>query len=394
VFGEMPLDAKYLEDCVRTCHAQISEVWRPENNQGIPPLEPLDSCLLAHRYYDVWFPSTEKIPVKLLLIAESHAATDASIVNGRCTENVSHIFREEELHIGHLNLVHSLSYGESWLLGTDVMDKLPEKVRKSTSHGTRQFWRVLSALAGQLDETDVLERNFDFGCPSTQDLNEAFAHLEGSTVHDQEQRVNSKIEIIFRLRRMGILLVDMSPVPIYASGGMKTCVNKNRGNPYQTRANKLPAKLYKEVINIAWNTYAKYLITHYSPENVLIFGVGMEKAIGPHVISSHVAAQSGHYVGVIQHPSYNCIQGRFFALALRYLRSVAKAAVDGRIPAPPPPTLDPRKLLVAVMNNKSVRVLLKLKKCKFNPMTAHERQSKKRRLAPSKRANTKAKRAS
>jgi hypothetical protein len=186
----------------------------------------------------------------------------------------------------------------------------------------------------------------------------------------------------------------MSPVPIYASGGMKTCVNKNHGNPYKSRENKLPPKLYKEVINIAWNTYAKYLVTHYSPENVLIFGVGMEKAIGPHVISSHVAAQSGHYVGVIQHPSYNCIQGRFFALALRYLRSVAKAAVDGRIPAPPPPTLDPRKLLVAVMNNKSVRVLLKLKKCKFNPMTAHERQSKKRRLAPSKRANTKAKRAS
>lgn len=95
-----------LEGRVEKAHAAISRLW--PSGESIPPLESVDCCILAHRYYnDVWVPhnSTDG-SVKLMIMAESHASTSSSLVGAPYAHGCKNV---QALHLGHLNLVHCLS---------------------------------------------------------------------------------------------------------------------------------------------------------------------------------------------------------------------------------------------------------------------------------------------
>lgn len=322
-----------LEQCVVNAHAEISKVW--PKSKDVARLEPLESCILAHNYYRIWMPyklgaSNKLPPVKLMIMAESHSSTNSSIVGAPCSDAL-----DESLHIGHLNLIHSLSYGESWLLSEEQLKRLPQGEQRAISGGTKQFWRSLSAVGGELDVDGRVGSDYLQGKNvTTEDLNAAFSHIEGAKKDDteevREERLAAKITLVHKLRERGILLVDTSPVPIYTGGGVVTRFNKKTGTPYKSRANKLPVPVYKKVIEVAWHLYAKHLIQHYRPENVLMFGINVEKAIGKSVIEEEVNSVGGLYLGATQHPSYNKIQGYKFTPSLIYLRDVGKAVANGK----------------------------------------------------------------
>lgn len=90
-----------------------------------------------------------------MIMAESHASTAASLVGEPCV-----LGRELQSFHRHLNLVHCLSYGEPWMLPKVRLECLTPTIRRGIESGTQQFWRVMSALAGELDPggvTDPLE---------------------------------------------------------------------------------------------------------------------------------------------------------------------------------------------------------------------------------------------
>ena len=101
-----------LMDDVAAAALEISNLAA---NQGFAVHIPC--ALLAHRYYMLHVPAK----VNLLVMAESHAATPLGVVGAPIVlgDNIPLPLRKEleAGHIGHLNLVHSLSYGEPWMLG-------------------------------------------------------------------------------------------------------------------------------------------------------------------------------------------------------------------------------------------------------------------------------------
>jgi hypothetical protein len=319
-------ELEILEGRVEETHAAISRLW--PTGGSVPPLESVDCCILAHRYYsNVWSPPpTPYAPVKLMIIAESHASTPSSLVGAPFVDGSEAM---QALHLGHLNLVHCLSYGEAWMLPEECLQGLTPSSRRGVERGTRQFWRVLSALGGELDPTDgrdPLEED------TLEAISAAFAHIEGARknegIESRLRRLSAKIAIMEALQNRGILLIDVSPVPIYAGGSVEKFINKTTGHEYHSKTNKLPQATYKRVIQTAWTMYAKHLVNHYRPTNVLLFGLGVEAAIGERVIRSEVEKAGGAYLGAVQHPSYNCIQGRYFIPSLRALRRVGHAVTQ------------------------------------------------------------------
>jgi hypothetical protein len=284
--------------------------------------------------------------IQLLIMAESHAATDPSIVGERIdfTSEGSNQDLLNCFNIGHLNLVHCLSYGEGWLLPEKEIGYLNSTSKRGIATGTKQFWRALAALSGEFDfnndsttkkakltEKDPLGNEDE----TLASFNSKFAHFEAQQKRDilsGERRLAAKANIIQALRKRGILLVDVSPVPIYAGGGTETIINKTTGKPYTTKKNKLPMETYNKIIRAAWNNYAKYLLQRYRPKNVLLFGLNLEKAIGRPVIQKEIEAVNGTYLGARQHPSYNCIQGRKFIPSLRQFRDLGKLVAESDKP--------------------------------------------------------------
>lgn len=66
----------------------------------------------------------------------------------------------------------------------------------------------------------------------------AFAHVEGARkkecVESKHRRLATKIAIMKALKKRGIMLVDVSPVPIYAGGNVEKRINKKTGSSYRT----------------------------------------------------------------------------------------------------------------------------------------------------------------
>lgn len=310
-------ESEDLEARVVEAHQAIQKVW-PSDSPNVAPLEPVDCCLLAHQYYSLWEPSPSSChdrPVNLLLMAESHAATAQSLVGAQINEK----FKADVPHLGHLNVVHCLSYGESWLL-----EQIPKNLSKSALRGilmgTRQFWKLLAALSGDLD---VKDNGYD-PLQSEETFKSAFRHIEGTEPQFREKRLQAKLSIREGLKKRGILLVDCSATPIYAGGGTKKYTNKKTGKEYTSRENKLPEKDVHKVIRAAWNCYSKYLLRRYRPREFLLLGLRIEKAIGKDAIQQEAVDCGSNYLGARHHPSWNKILGSKFLPKLREYRALGK----------------------------------------------------------------------
>jgi hypothetical protein len=299
-----------LEDRVRIAHEAIHDVWTSDE-EAKTMMCPVESALLAHQYYMKHVPQhnphDSNHRIRLLVLGESHATT-MSEVSGLPQRSGN----ESDLHFGHLNLVHCLSYGEPQLLRYPVdatndsstkgkNDKDLEKRLQcqigSINSGTPQFWKLLSTLAGELDDCDMNDQDV---------FNNAFNHLlktvktkttETTTTkitqpnavatpkrcvltkqakHElilqrNEQRVKNKANILKQLAERRIVFADVSPVSIYLSSGTIT-VESKKGNKYSTPRSKLSAKTRQTITRLAWDLYAAHLVRELQPQYLMILG--------------------------------------------------------------------------------------------------------------------------
>jgi hypothetical protein len=275
---------------------------------------------------------------RLLLLAESHAATPSSLL-GKPWCLGSNVLEEDlprfenlmkmNHHYGHINLVHCVSYGESWLLDKSQMSLLTGGERKSVSMGTDQFWRVLSTLAGDCDvhggggfgrTVDVLAE----GCM----IKDAFGHVVGSERDGNQsyKRLQNKIRILKSLKERGIVLADVCPFAIYsgAENSVKR-TNQKTGNQYSDRKKSLSTKEHAAIVRLSWEGYAQHLVKYYNPTRLVVLGVGVEKAVTSEKLEAVMQGMGGHYLGSLRHPSWN---GHYGNNSMSLMRKLRKLGID------------------------------------------------------------------
>jgi hypothetical protein len=311
---------------IKYLHQRVDRVW-PKDKDTIP-LERVDCGLLADMYYHAWMP--EGHPVKLMIIAESHASTDLKALGLKFEQTIEESDMLNDLNLGHLNLVHSLSYGEPWLLNENSLRGIDGKL--GIEQGTIQFWRFFFALAGYLNckegEQDPLQVDYE----SATSFSQLFSSIEGKSSDDPQkrrERLQTKLAIRSELRKRGILLVDMCPFPIYAGGSTEKRENKKTGNVYTTRKNKLTAVACGEIIRASWDFCTKFQVQHFKPDKVLLLGKNIENAIGKEKFQEEIEGFGSSYLGSVHHPSYNRLLGRNFIPMLQFYRKLGTAIDEG-----------------------------------------------------------------
>lgn len=318
------------EEQIRRAHLEISNVW-PTHGK-FPPIGPAESAILANQYYELHAPPADQ-GVKVLLLAESHASTCASIVGASCIDGVPK-------HIGHLNLVHCLTYGEKHVLDLDnhvAANPPTESVIRSLDIGTLAFWRLLASCAGTMDMPPT-------ATPDQDPLNVSKAHAAFHTIEkgpakrrktagDSPReaaltRVANKADILQRLAERGVMLVDLCPVPIYVGGGGNTVkrVNKKTGNTYTCRNKSLSAKERTRILRTSWDHYASKVIEQYKPQYVIVLGKAVMKGIGGEsILEKCLEKHNGKSLGCLYHPSsHEMYAWENQRVQLQFVRDVAQ----------------------------------------------------------------------
>ena len=202
---------------LREAYARIRIILRDNT-------EPLDSVELVEKYRQYFKP--EK--VRVLLLAESHVFTHDS---------------ERQIHIPaipglagypeqYARFVYCLAYGE-------------KQLTNSTDHpkrdGTPQFWKIFFSCCNPISSTDD------------------FYPILGKT--PARQRVRNKIDILKRMKKQGIWLVDASIVALYKNG------------------EKIPNMF--DALEESWRTYTREVVLSAQPEHVICIGKGVANVVEP-----------------------------------------------------------------------------------------------------------------
>lgn len=261
--------------------SKIIEAW-PNSLKAYEPS--FAQMLMVDKYYRHALSSCKGRP-SLVVLTESAAPTNPTILGLKVKKEYEHLLDGYQ-HFGHVNLVHSLTYGEDWML-----DKESEKgdALKNKNKGTPTFWKLLSSLAGE--QEGRCKPNFD--------------HLQfnkGRSKKVNERRVQSRLAILKKLEERQIVLLDVSSVPVYLACGTKTVYNKN-GKPYQTPEVQWPEKALHTLLRTMWFEYVSVLMKTNPPHSLLVLGDSLRKAIGEDAFNRFAASQGGKYCGNRTHPS-------------------------------------------------------------------------------------------
>jgi hypothetical protein len=246
----------------------------------------------------------------LLIIAESLAHTHLDNLGKRVFDE-HQILLKSKVHFGHINLVHCLSYSENWLLEDMSQKKKGTKrgggvdqggvgqltKKKPTNCGTPQFWRVLSCLALEQNELTLGDENFEG----------SFAHLGGQ---DHKLRLHHKMQVLQTLNKNNIVLMDLSPVPLYLGASRIFVDNKKTGIPYHTPADKWSVPEFRNMIKIAWDLYCRLMLLECKPKAILVLGKRVFNSLTAGELNG-VATEIGCVnEGFLPHPSTPTMQGK------------------------------------------------------------------------------------
>ena len=189
--------------------------------------ESFESVDLIEQYRQYWRPGK----VNIVLLAESHVFTSSEDRNFKLNDNLS----LKDYPDCYAKFVYCLAYGEKTLTKSD---NHPAK-----ADGTPQFWKIL------------------YSCINKVESNESFFPILKSGTKTASERINNKIQLLIKLKKRGIWLVDASIIALYNKG-----VKPNN-------------EVFNEVINTSWNHYTKKLILDANPRHVIVVGKGVAKNI-------------------------------------------------------------------------------------------------------------------
>lgn len=191
-------------------------------------LDSLNVVNEVDKYRQFWKPEKTNV----ILLAESHVYTsqkDFSVkLNQKFLEN--HL---EQYPTNFVRFVYCLGYGETQLLTKSLNDK--------RNSGTPQYWKIFSSCVAENDE----DLGFD-GILKTQ------TNFYG--------RIENKINVLNKMKKKGVWLLDASIVGLYGSG-------------------RKDYKTTEHVLKICWKNYISNLIDEVNPKHIIVIGKGVGNAL-------------------------------------------------------------------------------------------------------------------
>jgi hypothetical protein len=276
----------------------IKKLW-PSDLEGM--LETEEAMNIAHQYHMASIPENERL--KVLVLGESHSRTPNEIIGRQIPDKFNELIPEKMRNLGHLNLVHCLSYGELHLL----VDK--EESANYAKASTATWWKVLATLAGRCapdhNGTDPL-----LGCQKkawTETFKDLVCGCGSPGSAQREQLIKNKVQILEDLKRFRIGLMDISPIAIFLASGTETKVNKKTGNRYQNPIKKLDSRSYSAIMELCWSKYMLPLIRKLiRPDKIIILGETIFKFLEKRGLNS--LKKEGISVQGFIHPSARTYQ--------------------------------------------------------------------------------------
>ena len=243
----------------------IKKLW-PSNLMD--QLEPEEAMHIAHKYHMASLPKTGRL--KVLVLGESHSRTPTNLIGRKIPDEFKDLIPDKMRDLGHLNLVHCLSYGELNLL----LNK--EEIANVSKASTTTWWKVMATLAGWCDPKPEDGTDPLLGCPVkawTEPFNGKVCNCGSLGSEKRKQLIRNKVQILEDLERFGIALMDISPIAIFLASGTEVKINQKTGNAYKTPVKKLDSKSYSTIMHLCWEKYMLPLITeHIKPEKVIVLG--------------------------------------------------------------------------------------------------------------------------
>lgn len=208
-------------DTVLECHDRLA----PLLGSGAESLAVLRRAE-EHRLY--WRPQR----VRVVLLAESHVYTTPDELARTIALPTA---APPDLPRGFVRLVYCLGYGENRLLNRPI--------ESPANTGTPQFWKIF------------------YSCTNAIAANSDFAPIQASTT-SPAQRVGNKLEVLKKLRDLGVWLLDTSLAALYLPG----------------RPKPGPATL-EACLQIGWDNHVRHVIEAAAPSHIVCIGVGVARAL-------------------------------------------------------------------------------------------------------------------
>jgi len=194
--------------------------------------EPFKVVNAGERHREYWRPEE----VRVLLLAESHVYTKGE----ECVPMKGpDQYGPEGVPDAFIRLVYCLGYGEREYAGLNL----------ANNAGTWQYWKIFSSCAYRdgAPESDLVLKSIS---PIAMD------------------RISAKINLLRRLRQMGVWLVDSSVLALYKPGGIK------------------PDRAIRDrLLQVCWDEYIGHVVEAARPRQVVVIGQGVSQAIGGRIKS-------------------------------------------------------------------------------------------------------------
>lgn len=214
------MDRKIQESIERTYESIRRKIVNA--HMQIDSLEVVKQVIL---YRQFWEPKETNV----ILLAESHVYTDEKDYEIECDRSIVHkIILDYPLRF--VRFVYCLGYGENKLLtriGTG---------RKNT--GTPQYWKIFSSC--------VAENEKDLG----------FHKILKTKTRSFTQRLHNKVNVLRKMKKKGIWLLDASIVGLYGSGRKNSVV-------------------IERIIETCWRNHIADVILEASPQYIIVIGKGV-----------------------------------------------------------------------------------------------------------------------
>jgi hypothetical protein len=142
------VDEKISKDRIEKLGAALDEIWPKDKSEFKTTVS---TACVVDTYYRDSLPSGS--PVQLMIVSESPCHTRGDLPEMQLNLNA---LKEAGIDgydgpLSHMNLVHCLTYGESWAIKEESKAASTQDKMKQVGTGTWKFWKVLATLAGMAD---------------------------------------------------------------------------------------------------------------------------------------------------------------------------------------------------------------------------------------------------
>eukprot|EP00553_Chaetoceros_curvisetus_P011294 CAMPEP_0204637518 /NCGR_PEP_ID=MMETSP0717-20131115/36834_1 /ASSEMBLY_ACC=CAM_ASM_000666 /TAXON_ID=230516 /ORGANISM="Chaetoceros curvisetus" /LENGTH=445 /DNA_ID=CAMNT_0051656963 /DNA_START=57 /DNA_END=1394 /DNA_ORIENTATION=+ len=239
------------EMLLKHSHTAISFLLPEEDTESYAAMK------VAKEYYDYWRPNK----VKIIILAESHVFTD------ELDATQGHVISTDVLSLeeypgprDYCALVYCIGYGEkSVLVPRENKDTLSANTTvhmqcpSTAAKGTVQFWKVLSALAGEAPGDDGT-----FG-----------TSVKKTTMKCDNIRIRNKFNILMKLRKEGIWLLDTSMIGWYIQQPRTFNINRKNKMVYPNEKARPQSEMKRSTLLLSWELYTKHIVRQAANEGHL-----------------------------------------------------------------------------------------------------------------------------